>query len=57
MPLTVLKDGRFYSLWPMKTATISSISEMYEKMDYVVSLVDGKMHIRRNDESNSATEN
>ena len=45
MPLTVVKDGSFYSLWPMKTATISSISEMYEKMDYVVSLVDGRMHI------------
>ena len=54
MPLTVLKDGSFYSLWPMKTATISSISEMYEKMDYVVSLVDGRMHIRRNDEKETA---
>ena len=47
MPLTVLKDGNFYSLWPMKTATISSISEMYEKMDYVVTLVDGRMHIHK----------
>ena len=51
MPLTVLKDGTFYSLWPMKTATISSITEMYEKMDYVVTLVDGRMHIKKRSEA------
>ena len=47
MSLSVLKDNRFYSLWPMKAAGVGDVRKMYEKMGYVVTMKDRSMHITK----------
>ena len=56
MSLTVLKDNRFFSLWPMKTIEVDDVRKMYERMGYTVTLEDRAMQITKpylkNDDSN-----
>lgn len=56
MSLTVLKDNRFFSLWPMKTIEVDDVRKIYERMGYTVTLEDRAMQITKpylnNDDSN-----
>lgn len=47
MSLSVLKDNRFYSLWPMKATGVGDVRRMYEAMGYTVTMTDRSMHITK----------
>lgn len=47
MKLDVIKDGKFYSQWPMKDVGLGHVRQFYEGMGYIVKVDSGKMYLSR----------